>query len=53
MKQHLAVPVAMIANQPVIANPTSQGYQIGSTTIKPDGAVAVVSGISVYAKSAG
>ena len=53
MKQQLPVPVATIANQPVIANPTSQGYQIGSTTIDPDGAVAVFSGISVYANPAG
>ena len=55
MKQQLAVavPVTMIANQPVIANPTSQCYQIGSTTRKLDGVVAVLPGISVYAKSAG
>ena len=37
----------------MIANTTSQGFQIGSTTIDPDGAVAVFSGISVYANSAG
>ena len=53
MKKQLPIPVATIANQPVIANPTSQGYQIGSKTVKPDGAVAVFPGTSLYTSSAG
>ena len=51
--QHLPAPVVTIADQPVIASPTGQGYQIGSTAIKPNGSVAVFSGVSVYANSAG
>ena len=53
MEQQLPVPVVRIAKQPVIPHPTSQGYQTGSTPMKPDGGVSVFSGISVYASSAG
>lgn len=53
MKQQLPVPIATIAKQPVMAHPTGQDYRIDSTAIKPDGAVAVFSGISVYANSVG
>lgn len=36
-----------------MAHPTGQDYRIGSIVIKLDGVVAVFSGISVYANSAG
>lgn len=53
IKQLLPVPVATIANQPVITNATGEGYQTDSTAIKPDGVVVVFLGISVVANLAG
>ena len=52
-KKLLPVPVATIANQPVIANATVEGYQTDSTAINRDGAVAVFLGISVCASLTG